>query len=482
LIEFDGSSRTIDPIGLEILSRPSLQASLLVSVNNVQLNNAEITYVEYDGTNNNVAIGLDPLRISGEITLNNIKVFINNAIIRQGLNYSFDATQNIVNVSSDILTIGDIIKIENSQNSDYTLEGNSVVLADSVSLTEGDIIEVVWFSEYPSMDIVTDQYTGGQVRYQLQRTPLDINYVWVYVNGQRLTMDVDYYLDNARSWVYIKDNTDANDVVKIVNFGNVVFQKPSAYEIFKDMLNRYHYKSYSITNEIKLTQDLYYYQDEIAVSDASNLPDPIPSRNIPGVVFINNERIEYFEKSGNVLRKLRRGSLGSAIAEVHPRDHHVVDVSVYQNVPYNEEEEKLDFVSDGSTLLIGPLSFVPESGNYNNWYRQSIPENYYQCDTIEVFVGGARLKKMPTDVYDETLGFLSPSADKKLEADFSVDGISPYIRLTSPPPAGTRIYIIRRTGRTWYDRGAETASKGLTFFKNSTDIVKFIKKNTSELP
>jgi hypothetical protein len=479
---FDGSSRLIDPAGLENLSRPSLQASVLVSVNGRQLNNAEITYVVYDGANNNVSIGLDPLRISGEITLNNIKVFINNVIITQGLNYSFDATQNIVNVSRDILEIGDAIKIENSQNTDYTIVGNSIELSSGLSLTEGDDIEIIWFSEYPSMDIITDQYSGGQVRYQLQRPVLDVNYIWVYVNGNRLTKDVDYYIDQNKFWVYLKNDTDAGDTIKIVSFSNTVYQKPSAYEIFKDMLNRVHYNAFSKDTNIKLVKDLYYYEDEIILNDSSNFPDPIPSRNIPGIVFVNSERIEYFEKSGNVLKKLRRGTLGSPIAEVHAEGHAVIDVSVYQNVPYNEEEEKLDFVSDGSTLLIGPLSFVPRSGDYSNWYRQTIPENYSQCDDIEVFVGGARLKKMPIDIFDEALGFVSPSADKKIEAEFSVDGISPYIRLTTSPPAGTRIYIIRKTGRTWYERGTNSVSKGLTFFENQTDIIKFIKNKTSDLP
>ena len=69
-----------------------------------------------------------------------------------------------------------------------------------------------------------------------------------------------------------------------------------------------------------------------------------------------------------------------------------------------------------------------------------------------------------------------------LEAEFSVDGISNYLRLTDAVPAGTRITVIRRTGKTWYDRGVDTATTGVTLFKNQSPVPTFIKQRSTELP
>ena len=41
--------------------------------------------------------------------------------------------------------------------------------------------------------------------------------------------------------------------------------------------------------------------------------------NIPGVIFIDGERIEYYLKEDGVLRQLRRGTLGTGIATVHAK-------------------------------------------------------------------------------------------------------------------------------------------------------------------
>jgi hypothetical protein len=80
------------------------------------------------------------------------------------------------------------------------------------------------------------------------------------------------------------------------------------------------------------------------------------------------------------------------------------------------------------------------------------------------------------------LNLTSPEADVTIEAEFSVDGFNNYIRLTSAVPAGTRITVIRRTGKTWYDRGENSASSGVTLVKNQNPIVKFLKQRATELP
>jgi len=201
-----------------------------------------------------------------------------------------------------------------------------------------------------------------------------------------------------------------------------------------------------------------------------------------GIIEINGERIEYMKKTNNVLSQLRRGVNGTAIKETHAQDSLVADVSPNENIPYSDTQERIDFVSDGSSALIGPLDFVPSKSNFGSWTASTIPADYGRCDTIEIFVGGKRLRKTPLTVYDEALGPVSPGADKEIDAEFAVDGVNPYIRLTEVPTAGTRITVIKRTGTTWYDKGTTTATTGVTLLENSTPISKFIAARTTSLP
>jgi hypothetical protein len=251
----------------------------------------------------------------------------------------------------------------------------------------------------------------------------------------------------------------------------------------KDMLNIYHYNRYS-AGAVELSKDLNYYDLQIEVTDASTLAEPNAARNISGVVEIGSERIEYLQKSGNVLSQLRRGYLGTSIAELHIHGSNVVNVSASESIPYNDQQDRYDFVSDGSTLLIGPLDFVPTKSTRTNWFRNTILEDYGPCDQLEIFVGGQRLRKDPLDLYNEDLGSYSPAADEKIEAEFSVDGDNPYIKLTNAVPAGTRITMIRRTGKTWNDRSpsATTASNGITLHENTNSIVSFILQKSTAMP
>lgn len=343
-------------------------------------------------------------------------------------------------------------------------------------------VVVTWFGEYPSMDIIQDEIKGGKVNYQLSTAPISESYVWMYLNGNRLRQGKDYFVSLPRAVVYLNVTTTPNDNVKIITFSNDIFKLPSAYEIHKDMLNVYHFNRFSKAS-CKLTKPLRYFDTTIEVSDAGVLGQPIISRNLPGTIFIDGERIEYMTKIGNVLGQLRRGVQGTAMAEHYAIDTVVADVGLGEIIPYNETQQRIDFTSDGSTLLIGPLDFTPIKGTRSGlWYRESIPLTYGPCDQLEVFAAGRRLKKDPQDVYIEINGAASPDADKTQEAEFSVDGISQQIRLTAALPAGTRVTVLRRLGQTWYSRGDTTATDGVSLINSLTPVAKFIVEKTTTIP
>jgi hypothetical protein len=484
--EFEGSTRSFDLNGFVKLSRSSAVSSMIVELNGRVLQGVDTTYYTYDGITNQFVLGTDPEEPSGTILPSNISVYINNVLQTFIQDYVYDGTLKTLTIEESILNNGDIIKIENDFRSEYQIINNNLVIGDAVDLTStnetnNDKIEVTWFSEYPSMGIVSDEFTGGKVQYQLANVPLSASYVWVYKNGERLTQEQDYYISLPRAVIYLTENTEPTDLIKIITFGSTIFRLPSAFEIHKDMLNFYHFKRFS-KDAVKLVKELTYYDTQIEISDASSLSEPIQSRNIPGIVYINGERIEYMIKQGNILKQLRRGSFGTPIAELHSVNSSVIDVGADETIPYNETHDRLDFVSDGSTLLVGPLNFVPTKSTRNNWYRSSIPTIYGPCDQLEVFAAGRRLRKDPIAVYQESNGVTSPDADIQLEAEFSVDGITGFIRLSSALPAGTRVTIIKRTGRIWYERGETTASNGVTLLENNTAIANFIAQKSTSLP
>ena len=497
IITYDGTTASFDLDKFVNLTRASAAGAMLVEIEGKQLRGVDTVFKVYDGTNNVLYIGQDPATATNTATAENIRVYVNNNLLRFILDYVYDGNENKITVSKTVLALGDEIKIENNAESHYYVENNNLVLTNfemigpyhqwqgdgsTISLQANDQIVVTWFSEYPSMNVVSDEYTGGKVQYQLSSRPISASYVWVYKNGRRLTQDQDYEVSVPRNVVYMKEVGTLDEQIRIVQYGSQVRRPPLAYEIFKDMLNIYHFKRFSINKKVTLSKDLAYYDQEIFVTDTSELFAPIKHRNIPGTVYINGERIEYFEKTDTSIKQLRRGSHGTAIAEIHAIGSDVVDLSRTETLPYTENQEREDFVSDGSSLIIGPLEFVPTASNHADWIRTSIPDTYGPCDQIEVFVAGKRLRKGPLSVYTELLGIASPAADTVLEAEFSVDGITPYIRLTAPVEAGTRITILRRVGNTWYDRGDTTATSGLTLMKNESPVIRFLTQKSTELP
>jgi len=536
---YDGSSRIFDLDNFVNLSRASAASSILVEVNGRQLKGVDTIYKVYDGVNNIVQVGVDPQEPIGTITSGNIRVYINDILRRFVVDYTYDGNQGQVIINPQALTLDDEIRIEVDLRAEYFIEDNNLRIDSTINLNPSDDIDVTWFGEYPSLSIISDQYEGGKFKYVLSRKPLSDSYVYVYRNGQRLTLNQDFYVKLPYGEVYLKDVGELTDQIKIVQYASDTYSLPSAYEINKDMLNIYRFNRFAET-DCQLAQDLSYYDTEMFVSDSSGLSNPMRERNVPGVIFVGSERIEYLVKDGNKLSQLRRGSQGTAIATVHLAGTSVIDVSVSEQLPYLEEQERFDFVSDGSTVEIGPLPFVPTRSDKSTWFREtrdhifgahvmqaglryrivalgttdftlygaqenlvgltfvatgpalgsgtvafteftSIPETHFSCDEIEVFVSGKRLCKDSLTVFDETKGMYSPVGDIQIEAEFSVTGTTPYFRITKALPAGTRITVIRRKGSVWYERSGLTASKGITLLKNDTAIARFIRQKSTKV-
>ena len=144
-------------------------------------------------------------------------------------------------------------------------------------------------------------------------------------------------------------------------------------------MNRNHYKALAKANGCALAKDLNWYDRSIEIINHENLPIPNENSKYPGVLFINGERIEYFIKDGNLLKQLRRGTLGTGIKDVHSAGTEIIDQSVNNTVPYKDETITTIFTGDGSksiysldftpldiqNVIINFISYIPYS--YNNF-------------------------------------------------------------------------------------------------------------------
>jgi hypothetical protein len=91
----------------------------------------------------------------------------------------------------------------------------------------------------------------------------------------------------------------------------------------------------------------------------------------------------------------------------------------------------------------------------------------------DYFVGTQRLKKIPYSVYNNELHPESPEGDANFEADFSVDGTTSAVRLTTELAAGTKVVVVKKVGRIWNDPGkslVESDNKVANFLKNTSTL------------
>jgi hypothetical protein len=244
------------------------------------------------------------------------------------------------------------------------------------------------------------------------------------------------------------------------------------------------YREETIKNDFFYNTELLRYDGS---SNSFKVNNPIFIGGLTSQI-IDGEEL-YFGNKENIVLKITKASNGETTVidrqnyEVLVEDTETYVINIDSSIEITDADRVVVY-----PLLIGPLNYILKASDdtttpENNWYRETIPDIYGQCDQVEVFVGGRRKYKTSRAIYDETNGLTSPTSDITIEADFAVDGITGYIRLTEPVEnAGTRITVIKRTGTAWYERGVATASKGKTLFDNNTPPARFIAQKTTDVP
>jgi hypothetical protein len=475
----DGLSQTFT-LSNTVGNNLPLSNNVIVIKDNIVLAPSSSAY--FTLTNNELTYNLKKYK-ENETVMNpaNFKVYLDGVELNFGADYIYDVPNVSITISAHVYNEDSILTVVNFTNAEYTLINNQITFTST--LLAGNSIEVISLFNHDVEDIQrTSEYTlyqnnivpGTSTYYSirnitsgkitLERMVAFDDYVWVVKNGEMLTHSVDYYLDSDLITIRLKDNVYISDKIDIICFNDHIVNHSYGYMQFKDMLNRVHYKRISKAKSTRLARDLLQKDATITVVDGSVLSPPNTELNLPGIIEINGERIEYFSKIGNVLGQLRRGTLGTGAPTLHRVRTIVLDIGPTETIPYMDKHIVETFISDGSTNSVD-LNYSPD----NN-------------DSIDIFVGGYRLKKNNYTLFKESNGYpyspqvpiseLDPvgttkEGDEKFAAEFAVSGSS-TVQLTNIVPNNSRIVVIKKIGQQW-----DTPLTDPTH--SSTDIINFIK-------
>ena len=469
----DGTTTAFTLTSAPLYSVPS-EHNVIVKVNNSILNagyNIQYTIPE----NSQREFALEIFQIpAGSLNVSDMRVFLNGLPITTPLDWRLDANNSSIILTDDTGVPGDLLEMYVITDGDYRIDGTTVTF-DTVP-ADNAVIEIIQFTNHDLIGIERINYevltrttlipedvdyityrrtTVGEIKL---RTPaVDAEYVWVSLNGELLSPSADYYVTDDRMKVRLVTPPDANDIIDIIHFTKPVNKSKFSYRQFKDMLNRTHFKRLDKA-ATKLAQPLNYYDLRIELDQSgTTLSEPNKGQNLPGVVFIEGERIEYFVKEGTTLRQLRRGTLGTGVKDTYTVGTKVFDQNISKTVPYKDRTMAYNTTADGTTTQ----------------FEVSYPVT--SINEIEVFVGGVRMRKTALEVFNPTVALDSPEGDSTVAADFTFDANTNIITFLATPQENTRITVVKKVGQSWTESG-----KSLGDTQNS--IARFLRAGTSELP
>ena len=354
-------------------------ANTVVDLNGVRLRPANAKYHSGDGSTVQFAIPTT----AGESSIgapNDIGV----AIISASTNITQNATR-----ASDYLAVageafitmltapadGDTVIVYNRTDAQYSIDGNGdkIYIDSSVSFSTNDILRVNTFGNHDPLRIQTKVFVGqgtgsttttdafdavnfdtagfdrsavtGTVgTYSLDRTVANVNNFWISLDGRRLHPGD--YITNGASIVMsdtVQDSILGSSVIIVTHISENTIRPSVGFRIFKDMNDNIEYLRMCKDATTSTTASTTVTDTKIYVDDASLLPLVNPQSEYPGVVFIGEERITYWEISleDNYITSLRRGTMGTAVIQNITPGFLVVDASKDQYLPAADTHTKI---------------------------------------------------------------------------------------------------------------------------------------------
>jgi hypothetical protein len=424
-----------------------------------------------------------------------VRVYLNGFKLRSGQDYSFNYDNQTVSIRGGILSSDDVLAVLGIPSSrpfaQYDVEGSvlRLLLLPPDSLITNAKLKVTTFTNHDDMMVRTETFLGNlNRRFKVSRYISNINYVWVTVNGKLLVNNYDYtVLDDART-IELSDkwHTTSADLIVITTISSdQLADTVIGYRIFNDIFNRTHYKRLAKRNTTILTQPLSFTDTEIHVADSSVLMPPLIAKKIPGVILIDGERIEYFKVEGNVLKQLRRSTLGTSPSFYLPAGTKLIDQSPEQTVPFVDRYYKQVVLTSSttatysiSTIDIVTTTTVAGDQVISNGIILSTTSTVNPVDQIEVYYGGRKLRKTSSYQHDSTISFDSPEAN-------IVGFTSTVVSLPTTDILNTA-YVVTATNQVWvYTNSIEQDAfngyvyKGLNYLEPEFSVTVSIDTSTA---
>jgi len=390
-------------------------------------------------------------RPSGYYLYDNYKaiVFLNG--IRQRAGFDYTIATNIDNPTVTLLSakVGDVVAIEDRLDGyDFIIDNGTLTINPTINTS----IIVTTFANQDGMLMRTENFTGTlSGRYQLSRPVLNVSSVWVWRNGKSLIPNLDYAILSDKITVQFSDNIVAkdSDSITIMSISDQTLAATTiGYRIFNDMFNRTNFKRLSAENSTYLTKPLFYTDSEIHLNDASTIIPPNPFNNIPGVVIIAGERIEFTKRIGNVLTQLRRATLGTGAKNYSEIYTKVIDQSPDQTIPFAETILKqVQFTT--STSNVYTISKTTSTVNMpyvsstlmSDGIVLSTSASIPAADQVQVFYGGRLLNKTGVYRQDTEKSYDSP--------EFIMIGTVPSTANLPESASTNYAYVDSSTNRVW---------------------------------
>ena len=362
---------TID-LDKELKYSGPFSGSIFVEVNNVRLRPANNRYYLGDGSTVEffvpTSVDIDPDLISD----NDIRIFLNGVTQQQFIDYEVVASDGSSLRQIEFNTApaaGDEVVVSLQTGAEFRINNSQQLLIDqTVALPADGVVKVTSFSNHDMIKMNTQVFIGSTSEsivaepgfdeggfdsiafdgesisvvnrpvYTVQRPITDTNYVWATVNGVRMLPNYDFTMRDPYTVQFGTHlGISGTDTVVITSFTENTIVMPVGFRIFQNMIGDIEYLRISEYNSTELTQDLNISDTEIHVADASVLTVPNIEKAVPGVVFIDGERITYYtiDVNTNTLGRIRRGTGGTGVASSYSAGMLVVDAGPQQTVPGN---------------------------------------------------------------------------------------------------------------------------------------------------
>jgi hypothetical protein len=263
------------------------------------------------------------------------------------------------------------------------------------TVTISSSVEWAPYTEYSEYDIVsynavyylvTQTFTSGALFDNTNLT------VYTGAIGQRASATATVDAAGKIISILVHDNGGLYTTIPKITFtgsNDHLVQKPAravarlsesnystfSFRMFKDLNDNWTYYSESSAAITTLAEDLTITSNTVSVVNSSLLSPPSRTMLRPGVVFINGERIVYWEKddSTNTLKDVRRGTAGTG-ADIHLAGSTVEDASILKLVPNTSHTTWVPLTdTEDKITTAGQLYTFSANGYYDSYYGKYYP-------------------------------------------------------------------------------------------------------------